>query len=115
VKEHQSSRPCLLPLQHCIGIHAVAKDIFTKTAHHHTRICLIQTVNSSLVISESGPVPPPFVLMFVEWVSQWYQSVDSIHVGKTLILPPTNVRSNETLARYCSLAGIELDSTSEGR
>jgi hypothetical protein len=54
------------------------------------------------------------MLTFVGWVSHWYQHV--FDRRKMLIIPPTGVRSNETLVSgYCSLTGIERALTYEGR
>jgi hypothetical protein len=62
----------------------------------------------------SRPIQPRLVLMFVEWISHRYWHVHNIR--KMLLLPRTELRSNETLvSEYCSLAGIERDLTYESR
>jgi hypothetical protein len=50
------------------------------------------------------------MLRLIEWVSHWHQNV--YNTRKMLILPLSEVRSNETLVSgYCSLTGIEPDWT----
>jgi hypothetical protein len=62
----------------------------------------------------SRPIQLSFVLMFVEWISHRYWHVYNIR--KTLILPRTESRSNETLvSEYCSLPGIDRGLAYEGR
>jgi hypothetical protein len=54
------------------------------------------------------------MLGFSEWVSHWYQY--GYNIWKALILPPSEVRSDEILeSEYRSLTGKERDLTGEGR